>query len=32
MGEKGVELLQREKVEHPQANIATLDKAVQSKS
>lgn len=32
MGEKVVELLQREKVELPQANTVTWDKAVQSKS
>lgn len=32
IGEKVVELLQRERVELPQANTATWDKAVQSKS
>lgn len=32
MGEKVVELLQRERVELPQANTVTWDKAVQSKS
>lgn len=32
MGEKVVEFLQREKVEFPQANAVTWDKAIQSKS